>query len=96
MSKKRKMKHVDTDDVDKQKEEVDTEDIYDDEQRERLNFSLSLSDFLTTTPILISSQHTHNNHNNTTQHKTSLKQTDLNKDTKKKERIKRRPHLQAL
>jgi len=36
MSKKRKMKHVDTDDVDKQKEEVDTEDIYDDEQREEM------------------------------------------------------------
>jgi hypothetical protein len=36
MSKKRKMKHVDTDDVDKQEEEVDTEDIYDDEQREEM------------------------------------------------------------
>jgi hypothetical protein len=36
MSKKRKMKHVDTDDVDRQKEEVDTEDIYDDAQREEM------------------------------------------------------------
>ncbi len=36
MSKKRKMKHVDTDDVDKQEEEADTEDIYDDEQREEM------------------------------------------------------------
>jgi hypothetical protein len=36
MSKKRKMKHVDTDDVDKQDEETDTEDIYDDEQREEM------------------------------------------------------------
>ena len=36
MSKKRKMKHVDTDDVDKQEEEIDTEDIYDDEQREEM------------------------------------------------------------
>jgi hypothetical protein len=36
MSKKRKMKHVDTDDVDKQEEETDTEDIYDDEQREEM------------------------------------------------------------
>jgi len=36
MSKKRKMKHVDTDDVDKQEEETETEDIYDDEQREEM------------------------------------------------------------
>jgi hypothetical protein len=36
MSKKRKMKHVDTDDVDKQEEETNTEDIYDDEQREEM------------------------------------------------------------
>jgi hypothetical protein len=36
MSKKRKMKHVDTDDVDKQEKEADTEDIYDDEQREEM------------------------------------------------------------
>ena len=36
MSKKRKMKHVDTDDVDKQEEETDTEDVYDDEQREEM------------------------------------------------------------
>ena len=36
MSKKKKMKHVDTDDVDKQEEEADTEDIYDDEQREEM------------------------------------------------------------
>jgi hypothetical protein len=36
MSKKRKMKHVDTDDVDKQEEEAETEDIYDDEQREEM------------------------------------------------------------
>lgn len=36
MSKKRRMKHVDTDDVDKQEEEADTEDIYDDEQREEM------------------------------------------------------------
>jgi hypothetical protein len=36
MSTKRKMKHVDTDDVDKQEEETDTEDIYDDEQREEM------------------------------------------------------------
>ena len=36
MSAKRKMKHVDTDDVDKQEEEVGTEDIYDDEQREEM------------------------------------------------------------
>jgi hypothetical protein len=36
MSKKRKMKHVDTDDVEKQEEEVDTEDVYDDEQREEM------------------------------------------------------------
>jgi hypothetical protein len=30
------MKHVDTDDVDKQEEERDNEDIYDDEQREEM------------------------------------------------------------
>ena len=30
------MKHVDTDDVDKQEQEADTEDIYDDEQREEM------------------------------------------------------------
>ena len=36
MSKKRKMKHVDTDDVDKKEEEADTEDIYDDERREEM------------------------------------------------------------
>ena len=30
------MKHVNTDDVDKQEEETDTEDIYDDEQREEM------------------------------------------------------------
>jgi hypothetical protein len=36
MSKKRKIKHVDTDDVDKSEEETDTEDIYDDEQREKM------------------------------------------------------------
>jgi hypothetical protein len=36
MSKKRKMKHVDTDDVEKSEDEVGTEDIYDDEQREAM------------------------------------------------------------
>jgi hypothetical protein len=36
MSKKRKMKHVDSDDVEKSKEETETEDIYDDEQREKM------------------------------------------------------------
>jgi hypothetical protein len=36
MSKKRRMKHVDADDVDKQEQETDTEDIYDDEQREEM------------------------------------------------------------
>jgi hypothetical protein len=36
MSKKRKMKHVDTDDVDKQDLETGTEDIYNDEQREEM------------------------------------------------------------
>jgi hypothetical protein len=36
VSKKRKMEHVDTDDVDKQEEETETEDIYDDEQREEM------------------------------------------------------------
>jgi hypothetical protein len=35
VSKKRKRKHVGTDDVEKQ-EEIETEDIYDDEQRERM------------------------------------------------------------
>jgi hypothetical protein len=35
MSEKR-MKHVDTNDVDKQEEERDNEDIYDDEQREEM------------------------------------------------------------
>ena len=35
MSEKR-MKHVDTDDVDKQEEERDNEDIYDDKQREEM------------------------------------------------------------
>ena len=35
MSKKRKLKHFDTDDVEKQ-EESETEDIYDDEQREKM------------------------------------------------------------
>ena len=30
------MKHVDTDDVDKQEQEIDTEDIYDDAQREEM------------------------------------------------------------
>jgi hypothetical protein len=36
MSKKRKMKHVDTDDVVEQEKETDTEDVYDDEQREEM------------------------------------------------------------
>jgi hypothetical protein len=36
MSKKRKMKHVDTDDVEKTDETADTEDIYDDAQREKM------------------------------------------------------------
>jgi hypothetical protein len=36
MSKKKRMKHVDTDDVDKQEQETDTEDVYDDEQREEM------------------------------------------------------------
>jgi hypothetical protein len=35
VSKKRKMKHFDTDDVEKQ-EDAETEDIYDDEQRENM------------------------------------------------------------
>ena len=35
MSKKRKMKHFDTDDVEKQ-EDAETEDIYDTEQREKM------------------------------------------------------------
>lgn len=30
------MKHVDTDDVDEQEQETDTEDIYDDKQREEM------------------------------------------------------------
>jgi hypothetical protein len=36
MSKKRRMKHVGTDDVEKKEQETDTEDIYDDEQREEM------------------------------------------------------------
>jgi hypothetical protein len=36
MSKKKKMPHVDTDDVDKPEGETGTEDIYDDEQREEM------------------------------------------------------------
>jgi hypothetical protein len=36
MSKKRKMKHVDTDDFNKHEEETYTEDIYNDEQREEM------------------------------------------------------------
>jgi len=36
MSKKRKMPHLDTDDVQKNVEETDTEDIYDDTQREEM------------------------------------------------------------
>jgi hypothetical protein len=36
MNEKRRIKHVDTDDVDKQEEERDNEDIYDDEQREEM------------------------------------------------------------
>jgi len=36
MSKKRKMKHVDTDDVEEVQGETDTEDIYDDSQREEM------------------------------------------------------------
>ena len=35
MSKKRKMRHFDTDDVEKE-EVTETEDIYDDEQREKM------------------------------------------------------------
>jgi hypothetical protein len=35
VSKKRKKRHVDADDVEKQ-EETETEDIYDDEQREKM------------------------------------------------------------
>jgi len=35
VSKKRKRRHVDTDDVEKQ-EEIETEDIYDDKQREKM------------------------------------------------------------
>ena len=35
MSKKRKIKHFDADDIEKQ-EETETEDIYDDEQREKM------------------------------------------------------------
>jgi hypothetical protein len=36
MSKKRKMLHLDTDDVPKNEVETDTEDIYDDAQREEM------------------------------------------------------------
>jgi len=36
MRKKRRLKHVDTDDVDKQEQATETEDIYDDEQREEM------------------------------------------------------------
>jgi hypothetical protein len=36
MSKKKRMKHVDTDDVEKQEQETETEDIYDDAQREEM------------------------------------------------------------
>ncbi len=36
MSKKRKMKHIDTDDIERQEREIDTEDIYSDEQREEM------------------------------------------------------------
>ena len=36
MNKKRKMKHVDTDDIEEVQGEVDTEDIYDDAQREEM------------------------------------------------------------
>jgi hypothetical protein len=36
MSRKRKLRHLDTDDVEKNQEEVDTEDIYDDVQREKM------------------------------------------------------------
>ncbi len=36
MNKKRKMKHVDTDDVETQEREIDTEDIYSDDQREEM------------------------------------------------------------
>jgi hypothetical protein len=36
MSKRRKMKHLDSDDVEKSKEEIGTEDIYDDAQREEM------------------------------------------------------------
>jgi hypothetical protein len=36
MSKKRRMKHVDTDDIDREEQETDTEDVYDDEQREEM------------------------------------------------------------
>ncbi len=36
MSKKKRMKHVDTDDVDEKEHEIDTEDIYDDDQREEM------------------------------------------------------------
>jgi hypothetical protein len=35
VSKKRKIKHFDTDNLEKQ-EEIETEDIYDDEQREKM------------------------------------------------------------
>jgi len=36
MSKKRKIKHVDTDDIEEKDKEIDTEDIYDDAQREAM------------------------------------------------------------
>ncbi len=36
MSKKRKMPHLDTDDVKKNNDESETEDIYDDAQRENM------------------------------------------------------------
>ena len=36
MGKKLRMKHVDTDDVGKQEQETNTEDIYDDQQREEI------------------------------------------------------------
>ena len=36
MSKKRKMRHLDADDVEETKGEVETEDIYDDIQREEM------------------------------------------------------------
>ena len=36
MSKKRRMNHADSDDVDEKEQETDTEDVYDDEQREEM------------------------------------------------------------